>query len=137
MHEFVLAEGIISTVVKTAEKEGLKEITKIKIKIGELQQIDIEMFEFALKKFIQPENPILKMAKIEFEKEKAILKCRACEHEWTFEDAIKKLNKDEVEALHLAPEEAHTYVRCSKCKSSNFEVLKGNRVWIDSIEGKT
>lgn len=130
MHEFGLAEGIISTALKTAEKEGLKEITKIKIKIGELQIIDTNTFEFALKKIIQPENAILSKAKIELEKENAILKCKTCQHEWSFQNAIEKLD------THTHEEEPHRYITCTKCKSSDIEVLKGNRIWIDFIEGE-
>ena len=37
MHEWVLAEGVISTALEVAEREGLSEITAIKIKMGELQ----------------------------------------------------------------------------------------------------
>ena len=137
MHEFALAEGVIHTAFKTAEKEGLKEITGIKIKVGQLQQIDMEIFEFALKEIIHTENLNLGKEKIKLEQEKAILKCRVCEHEWAFDEAIKKLNEDEAESIHFIPEIAHSYIRCPECKSSDFEVVRGNRVWIDSVEGKT
>ncbi|MCK4571832.1 hydrogenase maturation nickel metallochaperone HypA, partial [candidate division WOR-3 bacterium] len=55
MHEWALAEAVISTAIKVAEEEKFKEITEIKIKLGELQQIEIEIFEFALKEIIQPQ----------------------------------------------------------------------------------
>ncbi|MDH5187030.1 MAG: hydrogenase/urease maturation nickel metallochaperone HypA, partial [candidate division WOR-3 bacterium] len=49
MHEWSLAEAVVATAIRAAEKEGLKEIIEIKIKLGELQQIEKEIFEFALK----------------------------------------------------------------------------------------
>ncbi|MCW4052076.1 MAG: hydrogenase/urease maturation nickel metallochaperone HypA, partial [Candidatus Bathyarchaeota archaeon] len=59
MHEWALAEAVVSTSVRIAEEKGLKEIIELKIKIGELQQIDQEIFEFALS---QHESPMLKNA---------------------------------------------------------------------------
>ena len=136
MHEWALAEAVISTALNVAKKEKLKEITKIKIMMGELQQIDIEIFEFALKEIIQPQSPILIKAKIDLETERAILKCRVCGYEWAFGDAMKKLGEEESESIHFVPEIAHVYIRCPKCKSPDFEVIKGRGVLIDSIEGE-
>ena len=48
MHEWALAEAVISTASQLAEKEGLKEITEVKIKVGELQQVELDIFEYAL-----------------------------------------------------------------------------------------
>ncbi len=136
MHEWALAEGVISTALKVAEKEGLGEITKIKIKLGELQQIEIETFKFALKEIIRPQSIIIRKTNIEIETEKAILKCRVCGQEWAFGDAMKKLSEEESESIHFVPEIAHVYVRCPRCKSPDFEVVKGRGVWIDFIEGE-
>ena len=136
MHEWSLAEAVISSALKVAKKEKLTEITQIKIKMGELQQIDIEVFRFALKEIIQPQSPILRKAKIELETEKAILKCRVCGHKWAFADAMKKLSGEESESIHFVPEVAHVYIRCPKCESPDFEVVKGRGVWIGSIEGR-
>jgi len=135
MHEWALAEAVISSVLKAAEEEGLGEITKIKIKMGELQQMDIEVFEFALREISQPQRPIMRKAKIELETEEAILKCRACGHEWLFSEAIKGLSEEQSEAIHFIPEVAHVYIRCPKCESPDFEFEKGRGVWIESIEG--
>ncbi|TEU07589.1 hydrogenase nickel insertion protein HypA, partial [Candidatus Bathyarchaeota archaeon] len=54
MHEWALAEAVVSTTLKIAEEKGLKEIIELKIKIGELQQIDQEIFEFALSQLRSP-----------------------------------------------------------------------------------
>ena len=42
MHEWALAESILTAAMEAAEKEKLKKITEIKIGIGELQQIEQE-----------------------------------------------------------------------------------------------
>lgn len=136
MHEWALAEAVISTVLKVAEKERLGEVTKIKIKMGELQQIDREIFEFALKEISQPQRPIVRKAKIELKTERAILKCRVCGQKWPFSEAIKGLSEEQCESIHFVPEIAHVYIGCPKCNSPDFEIVKGCRVWIDSIEGE-
>ncbi len=136
MHEWALAEAVVSTAIKAAEKEKLVEITKIKIRMGELQQIDTQMFESVLKEVIQPQKPILKNAHIEMEREKAVLRCRACGIKWDFEEVMNKLTEKESESIHFIPEVSHCYIRCPGCKSPDFEVVEGRGVWIDSIEGE-
>jgi len=130
MHEWALAEAVVSTTLKIAEEKGLKEIIELKIKIGELQQIDQEIFEFALS---QLRSPMLKNAKFSLETVKAELKCRVCNHKWKF--STKNLNEDVSEFIHFVPEIAHTYLKCPKCGSPDFEILTGRGVWLDSIKG--
>jgi len=130
MHEWALAEAVVSTTLKIAEEKGLKEIIELKIKIGELQQIDQEIFEFALS---QLRSPMLKNAKFSLETVKAELKCRVCNHKWRF--SLKNLNEDVSEFIHFVPEIAHTYLKCPKCGSPDFEILMGRGVWLDSIKG--
>ena len=146
MHEWALAEGVIATALQTAEKEGLNKITVIKVKIGELQQIDWEIFEMALREISQSlpvrasqqtgQTPSVANARTELEKEDAILKCRACEKEWAFSNALERLSEDEREFIHFVPEIAHTYIACPECKSPDFQFVKGRGVWIDSIIGE-
>jgi hydrogenase nickel incorporation protein HypA/HybF len=130
MHEWALAEAVASTSVRIAEEKGLKEIIELKIKIGELQQIDQEIFEFALS---QHESPMLKNAKFSLETVKAELKCRVCNHKWKF--STKNLDEDVSEFIHFVPEVAHTYLKCPKCGSPDFEIVTGRGVWLDSIKG--
>ena len=33
------------------------------------------------------------------------------------------------------PELAHIFVKCPRCKSPDFEVVKGRSIWIESVEG--
>jgi len=47
----------------------------------------------------------------------------------------KELNEDASEAIHFIPEIAHTYIKCPKCRSPDFEVLQGRGVWLESIKG--
>ncbi len=133
MHEWALAEAVIATAIEESQKEGVKEITEIKLKIGELQQMEIEVFEFALDELAKEHDELLTNVKIEMETEPAIFRCRVCGHEWDFEEA--GLSEEEGEAVHFAPEVAHAFVRCPSCKSPDFEVIQGRGVLIQSIKG--
>lgn len=130
MHEWALAEAVVSTTLKIAEEKGLKEVIELKIKIGELQQIDQEIFEFALS---QLRSPMLKNAKFSLETVKAELECRVCNHKWKFN--TKNMDHDVSEFIHFVPEIAHTYLKCPKCGSPDFEILTGRGVWLDSVKG--
>jgi hydrogenase nickel incorporation protein HypA/HybF len=130
MHEWALAEAVISTVSQIAEKEGLKEVREAEIKVGELQQIEVDILKFALSQLKTRE---LKNAKFNIEIVRAILKCRVCRHQWIF--SKETLNKDVAEAIHFVPEIAHTYVKCPMCGSPDFEILHGRGIWLESIKG--
>ena len=136
MHEWALAESILSATLEEAEKEKLKTIDEIKIGIGELQQIERDIFEFALEEIIKSKDNKLKNVKINIETEKSSLKCKSCEHTWKFSDMKKKLNEDESEAIHFIPEVAFVHTRCPKCGSPDFEITTGRGVSIISIKGK-
>ena len=131
MHEWALAEAVISTVSQIAEKERLKEVTEVEIKVGELQQIELDILEFALSQLKTLE---FKNVKFNIEKVRAELKCRVCGHQWIF--SKERLNKDVAEAIHFVPEIAHTYVKCPKCGSPDFEILHGRGIWLESIKGE-
>lgn len=135
MHEWALAESIITTALEAAEKEKLKTITEIIIQIGELQQIEHDIFKFALNEIIKSQNKKLKNAKFRIQTEKSTLKCKNCEHQFSFDDIMKKLSKDEAEAIHFIPEVAFVHSRCPKCGSPDFEITKGRGVTIKSIKG--
>jgi hydrogenase nickel incorporation protein HypA/HybF len=136
MHEWALAESILTAAVEAAEKEKLKKITEIKISIGELQQIEQDVFEFALDGIIKEQGEKLKDVIIKIDTEKSNLKCKSCENTWKFDDMKKKLNEDESEAIHFLPEVAFVHARCPKCGSPDFEIISGRGVSITSIKGE-
>lgn len=130
MHEWALAEAVISTVSQIAEKEGLKEVAEVEIKVGELQQIEREILEFALS---QLKTLQLKNVKFHIKTVRAELKCRVCGHKWIFRK--EKMNEEVAEAIHFVPEIAHAYIKCPKCGSPDFEILKGRGIWLESVRG--
>jgi hydrogenase nickel incorporation protein HypA/HybF len=130
MHEWALAEAVLSAASEIAEKEGLKQVSEVRVKIGELQQVDPEILEFA---FSHLKAGKFKDAKLIAEKVKANLKCRVCGKEWVFGE--EKLDKETAEAIHFVPELAHTYIKCPKCGSPDFEVLEGRGILLETVKG--
>ena len=136
MHEWALAESILTAAVEAADKEGMKKIQEINIEIGELQQIAMEAFNLALDEIIKQQDKKLKGVKIKIKTQKSTLLCNNCGHEWEFRDLKKKINEDEGEAIHFIPEVAFVHSRCPKCKSPDFNISKGRGVSISSIKGE-
>ena len=130
MHEWALAEAIIAAAAEVAEKEQLKEVKEITIKVGELQQIEPDILEFALSQ-LKPAR--LKNAKFIIEAAKTELKCRACGNTWVFKR--DKLDEESAEAIHFVPEIAHTFIKCPKCGSPDFEIVEGRGIWLQTVKG--
>lgn len=132
MHEWSLGQAVISGALDYAKKHKLKRAIKIGIVLGELQQIDLRVFRLALKELIKEQQAY--KIKFKIKEEKATLKCRACGFEWSFSKTKKKLSKQDAELIHFVPDVAHAYMRCPKCKSPDFEIVKGRGVRIESVE---
>jgi len=135
MHEWALAEGVVTTALQAADKEGMAQITRITVSIGELQQIEIEIFEHALREVMPVAEPRLASVEFALQTAPAVFRCRVCGREFGFAEAAGNLSEEASEAIHFVPELAHTYFRCPGCSSTDFEVAKGRGVWIDRIEG--
>jgi len=130
MHEWALAEAILASAKEIAEKEKLKEVTEVTIKVGELQQVEPSILRFALS---QMKSEIFRNAKFHILKAKSTLKCRVCGTTCQFK--LKKIDKNTAEAIHFVPEVAHTYIKCSRCGSPDFEIVSGRGVWLENIKG--
>jgi hydrogenase nickel incorporation protein HypA/HybF len=130
MHEWALAEAILTSAKQVADQENLKEVTEVTIKVGELQQVEPPILRFALS---QMKPDLFKNAKFRIHKAKSELKCRVCSTTWQFN--LKKLDKAMAEAIHFVPEVAHSFVKCPKCGSPDFEIVSGRGVWLDSVKG--
>jgi hydrogenase nickel incorporation protein HypA/HybF len=130
MHEWALAEAVIAAASQIAKKEQLKEVAEVTIKVGELQQVELDILRFALSQ-LKPAS--FQNAKFRITKAKTQLKCRVCGHTWLF--TKQKLDESTAEAIHFVPEVAHTYIKCPKCGSPDFEITEGRGVWLENIKG--
>ncbi len=132
MHEWALAESVIKTVVEHSKAQKLKKLKEAGVLFGELQAIDKEIFTFALDE-LRRQFPAAKDCKFKILTEPAAFRCKACAHEFPLK-GLKK-TKDEAEFIHFVPEMAHSFLKCPKCKSPDFEIAKGRGVTISYIKG--
>jgi hydrogenase nickel incorporation protein HypA/HybF len=130
MHEWALAEAVLASAKEIAEKEKLKEVLEVTIRVGELQQVERPILRFALSEM---KTPLFKCAKFRILKAKSTLRCRVCGATWQFD--VKKMDKATAEAIHFVPEVAHSFIKCPKCGSPDFEIASGRGVWLESVKG--
>jgi hydrogenase nickel incorporation protein HypA/HybF len=131
MHEWALAEAILASAQQIADQENLTSISEMTIRVGALQAVEPSILRFALK---QMATGPLKKAKYHILKSKSTLKCRVCSHSWQYDS--KKIDKNTAEAIHFIPEVAHTYIKCPKCGSPDFEIAVGRGVWLEGLKGE-
>jgi hydrogenase nickel incorporation protein HypA/HybF len=137
VHEFALADAVITTALQAADNEGMTRIRHIDVRVGELQRIARDLFEFALKEVLPAAEPRLVDTRITVQIEPARFRCRPCGHDFGQADVPEPRDRQEAEAIHFIPELVHAYVQCPACKSPDFEVTRGRGVSIGGIEGET
>lgn len=130
MHEWALAEGVILTALKVAEEKDAKKVLEVRVKLGELQQVELDLFKFALKELSRGTKA--EKSKIEIERDEAGFKCNRCGREWGFKEM--EMNAEESELVHFVPDVVHVYARCPRCRSPDFKIEKGRGVWVESVE---
>jgi hydrogenase nickel incorporation protein HypA/HybF len=135
MHELALAEAVVSAALEVADREGLSEIARIDVRIGELQQIRKETFEFALTEVMPDVEPRLASTEIRIEVEPARFRCRPCGRAFSLNTEALPGGADQAQAIHFIPELAHAFLRCPGCRSPDFEVVGGRGVSIAAMEG--
>ena len=131
MHEWALAEAVIRSVTKFAKDEGFTTVEEVTIRVGELQNVDIEIFDFALS---QLRLPMLELTVFRVEVQLTELRCRVCNKQWNLHS--NTLAEEIAESVHFVPEVVHAYMKCPQCGSPDFEVLTGRGVWLQSIRGE-
>jgi len=130
MHEWALAEAVIKAASEIADKEKLVEISEVNVRIGELQQVERNILRFALN---QLKTEKFKKTKFRLTRAKTTLKCIVCGCTWLFKR--EKFDAATAEAIHFIPELAHSYVKCPRCRSPDFEIIGGRGIWLENIKG--
>ncbi|MEW6755498.1 MAG: hydrogenase nickel incorporation protein HypA [Candidatus Latescibacterota bacterium] len=134
MHELALAEAVVTAALEAARQQGMQRVARIGVSIGELQQIEREVFAQALRECMPAAHPELAGVGFELRPVAARLRCRSCTR--SFGLAECPVDGEESEAIHFLPELAHTFLRCPDCGSPDFEVVEGRGVWLDCVEGQ-
>ncbi|MCE4624881.1 MAG: hydrogenase nickel incorporation protein HypA [Desulfurococcales archaeon] len=121
MHEWAIANAIIRE-VESRLKSSLG-IRRLRVVLGELQNIDegvLRQYLDMMMKEVAPE------VDYDIDYEEAVFQCNRCGHTWTLKDV--ELSDEEREAIHFVPEAVHAYVKCPRCGSRDFKVVRGRGV---------
>jgi hydrogenase nickel incorporation protein HypA/HybF len=131
MHEWALAEAVVATVEKIRRENDGRPVLSVRLRFGELQNVDLEAFRAGLSSALQ--GLPYEAEAFQFLEEPAGLRCRACGRLWPLA-GTPGLGELEREAIHFLPESAHAYLRCPDCGSPDFEVAAGRGVSIEAVE---
>jgi len=122
LHEWALAEAIVFAIEEEARKRNSKVIEVAEVVLGELQNVDKEIFEFALNELVNTlREHGIDVHKLSIVHEDAVFKCLRCGHIWKLRDT--DLSDDVREAIHFVPDVARVYIRCPDCGSHDFEII--------------
>jgi len=127
MHEWALAEAIVDYITKVSG--GKRKFKRVTVKLGELQSIDEEILRFSMREILKADG--IYVNELRFERDPAVFRCRNCGHEWSLKDM--KIDEEIKELIHFVPEAVHTYFKCPKCGSRDFEIVGGRGVYVVEV----
>lgn len=133
MHELALADSVVKAALAAADDAGMDRINRIVVKVGELQQIERDLFEFSLTEVLPARDH--RLAEVEFDvtDEPVRFLCRTCANEYGRGDVY--IDGDSGEAVHFIPELSHAYAKCPSCGSPDFEITAGRGITLQRVEG--
>ncbi len=137
MHELALADAVVKAAIQAADGARIDKIARIVVKVGELQQIEKDLFEFSLTSVIPSQDERLTGAEFDVAEEAVRFECRACGRGYGRSDVDIDAAGDQGEAVHFIPELSHAFARCPSCGSPDFDITHGRGITLERIEGIT
>ena len=113
MHELGIVFHMVDLLEDTAREHGLSHIAKVSVSLGEVSGVLTDYFEDALR-WASDRSDLLRNAELDIYQINAVTVCNDCGK------------------TYPTVEFGRT---CPHCDSSNTELLAGNELEIDSIEG--
>jgi len=113
MHELSIARQLLDIVAEAAAQHDLKRVNRLRVVVGALGNVVPEALEFAFD--VAGEGTVAAGAELEIVEVPVTVRCNACGAESTLEDFA---------------------FLCTACGALDVTVLKGNELYLDSIEGE-
>jgi hydrogenase nickel incorporation protein HypA/HybF len=111
MHELSIAESLLEIVEKAAAEHGVTRVRRLRIVIGALGNVIPEALEFAFE--VAGRGTVADGARLDIVHVPVTVRCNACRAESELED--------------------YAFV-CLACGSVDVDVVRGNELYLDSIE---
>ncbi len=112
MHEWTIADNLVRLVGEAARKEGLTGVSEVYVRVGSLRQVIPETLKTAFARLIGETE--FAGAELKIEEVPLAVKCRRCGSE------------------KAGDELAFT---CGECGGTDLEILAGDELMLDSMEG--
>ena len=113
MHEYSVTKSLVDLCNREADKNNIKIIAKINLKVGKFTGFSPDSIEFYFQHL--KANTKCSNAKIEFEEIPIKIKCRNCGRQQVIDEPI---------------------LLCPKCGSEEIDLLSGREFLVTSIEGE-
>ena len=113
MHEYSVTKSLVDLCNREADKNNIKIIAKINLKVGKFTGFSPDSIEFYFQHL--KANTKCSNAKIEFEEIPIKIKCRNCGKQQVIDEPI---------------------LLCPKCGSEEIDLLSGREFLVTSIEGE-
>jgi hydrogenase nickel incorporation protein HypA/HybF len=136
MHELALADSVLKAALSAADDAGMDRIERIVVRVGELQQIKRELFEFSLTNVLPAKDARLAGVEFDVSEEPVLFQCRSCGTEYGRDEAGID-DGDQGEAIHFIPELSHAFARCPSCGSPDFDIRAGRGITLVRIDGSS
>lgn len=137
MHEFALADSVLKAALSAADDAGLDRVERIVVRVGELQQIKRDLFEFSLTEVLPAQDVRLTGVEFDVSEEPVRFQCRSCGNEYGRGEAGIDDDGDQGEAIHFIPELSHAFARCPTCGSPDFDIRAGRGITLVRIDGSS
>lgn len=135
MHELALADAVIKAALRAADDAGITTIERIVVSVGELQQIEPELFRFSLTTVLPAHDHRLEGTSFDVTIAEGRFACRSCSA--TYRRSDIDLGAHEGESVHFIPELLHAFAGCPRCGSPDFDIIEGRGILLTRIEGRS
>lgn len=113
MHEASLVMGMIPTIEKSLNENNGKKVNKVTVTIGKLAGVELNTFRFAYDS-LKTDHEWLKDSELVINEVPILYRCSECGHE--FES------------------EKFKFPDCPKCASYGLSMIKGEELYLESLE---
>lgn len=111
MHETVLMQNLMETAVQALEGHNVTQVNRVTISLGRFSNVLPDALLFAFEAMTQ--DGVFKGAQLEMEHLPALARCLDCGYDY------------EADGFPII---------CPSCKSTNFTIMSGEEVYLQSLE---
>jgi len=112
MHELKIIQDVFPIIENVAKENHLKSVTKVVLQVGALRQVIPEFLQFAFATIAK--DTVAAGGELIIESIPITARCKTCLKQFTIEENV--------------------YI-CPHCNSSDFEILTGKEIILESVDG--